>query len=220
MTLMQWFREYIFFPVSTSQAARKLSAAAGRLAGKKAAGKVPVYLASLAVWSVTGIWHGASWNWVLWGLANCVFMLLSQELSGLFRSLQSRFPFTDGRGYQCFQKVRTFFVFCLPWMFIYYPAAEVFPRLLGILKGEGLLSLMLGGYGTLMDTPDLMILGLGILFMALAGQICGNEGLKERLSRLPWPVSYGLSFVLFLILLVTGVYGRGYEASQFIYNRF
>ena len=31
MTLMQWFREYIFFPVSTSQAARKLSAAAGRL---------------------------------------------------------------------------------------------------------------------------------------------------------------------------------------------
>ena len=36
MTLMQWFREYIFFPVSTSQAARKLSAAAGRLAGKKA----------------------------------------------------------------------------------------------------------------------------------------------------------------------------------------
>ena len=30
MTLMQWFREYIFFPVSTSQAARKLSAAAGR----------------------------------------------------------------------------------------------------------------------------------------------------------------------------------------------
>ena len=169
MTLMQWFREYIFFPVSTSQAARKLSAAAGRLAGKKAAGKVPVYLASLAVWSVTGIWHGASWNWVLWGLANCVFMLLSQELSGLFRSLQSRFPFTDGRGYQCFQKVRTFFVFCIPWMFIYYPAAEVFPRLLGILKGEGLLSLMLGGYGTLMDTPDLMILGLGILFMALAG---------------------------------------------------
>ncbi len=187
---------------------------------------------------MTGIWHGASWNWVLWGLANCVFMLLSQELSGLFRSLQSRFPFTDGRGYQCFQKVRTFFVFCLPWMFIYYPAAEVFPRLLGILKGEGLLSLMLGGYGTLMDTPDLMILGLGILFMALAGQICGNEGLKEilfmalagqicgneglkeRLSRLPWPVSYGLSFVLFLILLVTGVYGRGYEASQFIYNRF
>ena len=85
---------------------------------------------------------------------------------------------------------------------------------------EGILSLMLGGYGTLMDTPDLMILGLGVLFMALAGQICGNEGLKERLSRLPWPVSYGLSFVLFLILLVTGVYGRGYEASQFIYNRF
>lgn len=81
MTLMQWFREYIFFPVSTSHAARKLSAAAGRLAGKKAAGKVPVYLASLTVWSVTGIWHGASWNWVLWGLANCVFMLLSQELS-------------------------------------------------------------------------------------------------------------------------------------------
>lgn len=27
--------------------------------------------------------HGASWNWVLWGLANCVFQLLSQELSGL-----------------------------------------------------------------------------------------------------------------------------------------
>ena len=35
MTLMQWFREYIFFPVSTSQAARKLSAAAGREKGRR-----------------------------------------------------------------------------------------------------------------------------------------------------------------------------------------
>lgn len=220
MTLMQWFREYVFFPVSTSRAARRLSEAVGRITEKKTAGKAPVYLASLTVWSLTGIWHGASWNWVLWGLANGVLMLLSQELSGLSRRFRSHFSFTKGRGYQCFEKIRTFFVFCFPWLFVYYPAGEVFPRLWGILKGEELLSLISGGFGRFMGIQDCMILGLGILFMALAGQVRGNEALRDRLHRLPWPVSYGLSFVLFLLILVTGVYGRGYEASQFIYNRF
>lgn len=61
-------------------------------------------------------------------------------------------------------------------MFIYYPAAEVFPRLLGILKGEGLLSLILGGYGTLMDTPDLMILGLGLLLWPWPGRFAEMKG--------------------------------------------
>ena len=183
MTLMQWFREYIFFPVSTSQAARKLSAAAGRPHGKKAAGKVPVYLASLTVWSVTGIWHGA-WNRVLWGLANCVFMLLSQELSGLFEASQSHFPFTDGRGDSVFKRYGPF-LFWSSLDVYYYPAAVYFHVFWGSRRQAP--SLYPCGYGTLMDTPDLMILGLGILFFT-AGQIQENEGLKERLSG-SWLVS-------------------------------
>ena len=73
MTLMQWFREYIFFPVSTSQAARKLSAAAGRLAGKKAAGKVPVYLASLTCLLYTS--SGSA-------MMNCATMPMNVEVGG------------------------------------------------------------------------------------------------------------------------------------------
>ena len=39
--------------------------------------RVPVYLSSFVVWFTTGIWHGASWNFIVWGLMNFVVIMIS-----------------------------------------------------------------------------------------------------------------------------------------------
>ncbi len=64
MTLGAWFREYVYIPLG------------GNRGGK---GKTVRNL--LAVWLLTGFWHGASWNFVLWGLV--LFVLLVIERAGL-----------------------------------------------------------------------------------------------------------------------------------------
>ncbi len=51
ITLSTWFREYVYIPL-----------------GGNRRGKVRVFFNLFAVWFLTGLWHGASWNFVLWGL--------------------------------------------------------------------------------------------------------------------------------------------------------
>lgn len=60
MTLGRWFREYVYFPLGGS---RK--------------GRMRTVFNLFVVWALTGLWHGANWNFVLWGIT--FFLLISLE---------------------------------------------------------------------------------------------------------------------------------------------
>ena len=68
ITLSSWFREYVYIPLGGNRCTR------GRM-----------YLNLLAVWSLTGIWHGAGFNFLLWGLY--FFVILAVEKAFLGRVL-------------------------------------------------------------------------------------------------------------------------------------
>lgn len=73
MTLGTWFRDYVYIPLGGS---RK--------------GKKRLYMNLLLVWGLTGFWHGASWNFFLWGLY--FGLLISIEKAGLLRLLHKLHP--------------------------------------------------------------------------------------------------------------------------------
>ena len=68
ITLGSWFREYVYIPL-----------------GGNRGGKMKTYRNLFIVWILTGIWHGASWNFALWGM--CLFVLIAVEKAGLKRIL-------------------------------------------------------------------------------------------------------------------------------------
>ncbi len=68
MTLGTWFREYVYIPL-----------------GGNRKGPLRTYLNLFAVWFLTGFWHGASWNFVCWGLL--LFLLIAVEKAGLAKLL-------------------------------------------------------------------------------------------------------------------------------------
>lgn len=68
MTLSGWFRDYVYIPLGGNRVTRPRW-----------------FLNILVVWMLTGLWHGASWNFVLWGLVFAVFLLLEKGIPGLRR---------------------------------------------------------------------------------------------------------------------------------------
>ena len=149
-------------------------------------------------------------------------------------------------GYRYFEAIRTFFVFCILQMFVYYPFPLVFVMMGSMLTGGligpaiaadgaanaavaggafglgagsgGLLNTLCGPIG--LSMADLAVLGLACALM-LAVEICGRSGsVREKIAKKPVLIQYLLFFGLFLLVLTTGVYGYGYDVSQFIYNRF
>ena len=71
MTLGTWFKEYVYFPL-----------------GGNRKGKGRMYLNMFVVWTLTGFWHGADWNFILWGML--LFCLLSIEKAGLGKVLDKQ----------------------------------------------------------------------------------------------------------------------------------
>lgn len=66
ISLSTWFRDYLFYPVSRK--AQPLGKKAKARWGKTAGRLVPSVIALAVVWLSTGIWHGASWCYILWGV--------------------------------------------------------------------------------------------------------------------------------------------------------
>jgi len=65
ISLTNWFREYVYFPLGGNRVSR-----------------AKWIRNILIVWALTGIWHGAGWNFLLWGLYYAVFMLAERMFLG------------------------------------------------------------------------------------------------------------------------------------------
>ena len=75
ISLSSWFRDYLFYPVSrkAQPLGRKVKARWGKNAGRL----TPSVIALAVVWLSTGIWHGASWCYILWGVYYGVLLISS-----------------------------------------------------------------------------------------------------------------------------------------------
>ena len=91
MTLSDWFRTYVYIPL-----------------GGNRRGKARTYLNMLIVWSLTGLWHGANWNFVLWGLF--FFVVLALERAFLGKWLE-RAPRAIGHVYTILIVLFSFYIF-------------------------------------------------------------------------------------------------------------
>lgn len=69
ITLGSWFRDYVYIPL-----------------GGNRKGNIRTYINLFIVWTLTGFWHGASWNFILWGMF--LFAVIAIEKSGLLGLLE------------------------------------------------------------------------------------------------------------------------------------
>lgn len=223
ITMGSWFRDYIFYPASVSKPMLKLTQWCKARFGMGAAKRVSAYLVTMLTWFVTGVWHGASWNFIVWGLLNGVIILVSQELAPLYARFHERFPRIGNTfGYRLFQVGRTFLLMSAVRVLDCYRDVPVTFRAVGsiftefdlsILWNGSLLKLGVGG-------ADWLAAGLGVALMLAVSLLSRDEPLRDKLERRPLALRWALFGLLFLAVAVFGAYGVGYDASQFIYNQF
>ena len=89
MTLSRWFRDYVYIPLGGNRVSR---------------GRWVVNI--LAVWMLTGLWHGAAWNFVLWGLFFAVLLLLEKWVPAL-----KKLPSVLRHGYVLLAVIISFVIF-------------------------------------------------------------------------------------------------------------
>ena len=186
ISLSTWFREYVYIPL-----------------GGNRKGLARQLLNITIVWFLTGLWHGASWNFVLWGVYYAVLLIL--EKTFLLRWLD-RAPRFVGHIYTCL-------CFVLGWVLF---AITDFAQL-----GAYLSRLF---SGPLWDTTSAYLLRCDWLLLVLA--VVGCTSLPKRLwekreQTLSPALSDGLRTVwTVIVLLVSIAFLVGDSYNPFLYFRF
>jgi len=224
MTMYSWFRDYVFYPMAASKRMLSFSKAAKRIVGNGIAKRLPVHITLIFVWFLTGLWHGATWNFIVWGLANGVVLMISLELAPLYGRFNARFPGLDSnRVYRCFQIFRTFWLMNMIRSFdIYDGVGNTFGMMYSVVANFSLREFLERGVSGLgLPAADYFSAGAGLLVVFWVSWLGRGEiDYRERLDGFVWPVRYVVTGLILFMTLVLGAYGHGYDARQFIYNVF
>lgn len=222
ITMGTWFRDYLFYPMSVSKPILKLHQKCRNRFGRFGK-RISVHTCSIILWFVTGLWHGASWNFIVWGLLNGLVIIISQELEPLYDKFHARFPRLKGsRGWDAVQVLRTFWLMGTIRVLDVYRDVPLTFRQLGtvftafrprVLWDGSFLELGIG-------MGDWLVAAAGAGTMLACSLLGRREPVRERLARHSPHLAWGGCVVLIWLTLIFGVYGIGFDATQFIYNQF
>ncbi len=115
ISLGSWFRDYLFYPVSRKAVplGKKVKQRWGKAAGRLA----PNVVALSAVWLCTGIWHGASWGYILWGVYYGVLLISALIFQPTSKKWTKKLNLnTESRGFMAFQIGRTMLLVLLGYV--------------------------------------------------------------------------------------------------------
>ena len=184
MSLGTFFRDYVYIPL-----------------GGNRKGKSRQVLNMLVVWALTGLWHGASWNFVIWGLYNFVLLAIEKQIMPQLEVLNDRL-----------RNFLTMLAVLFGWvLFSHTDFAELGAAIGAMLGFKGF---SVAGTGTILmnSLPLILVCLIGCSNLPqMAGQIisraCGMYGKRRRsnvvdMQKLVY-VGLRLAFIFLLLWLCT-----------------
>lgn len=118
ISLGKWMRDYVFYPFAVTKPMKKLGKWAGKKFGKHFGRVLPPALGNLLVFLIVGIWHGAEWHYVVWGLYNGAIIAVSDILMPVFDKMVEILRINrKAKWYYVFRVIRTFIVVNIGWYF-------------------------------------------------------------------------------------------------------
>ena len=224
ITMGSWFTDYIFYPISVCKPMLKLSKWSREHLGPAVGKRVTVYLSSFAVWLTTGIWHGAAWNFIVWGIMNWVVIMASQELEPLYAKFHSRFKVKGKAPYEVFQIVRTILLMSAIRMFDCYRDVPLTFKKVGSIFTTFNWNVLFNGsllqLGLSRADYWVLLAGLVIVFGVSLYKYRSGKSVRDGLYAKHQTLFYTLMGVLLVLILIFGAYGIGFDSSQFIYSQF
>lgn len=132
ITLGTWMKDYLFYPLSLSKGMGKFGKFAKKTFGKTYGRALPICVANIVVFLVVGIWHGAAWKFIVYGLYNGIIIGFSGLMAKNYRDWKKKLKINDkSNGWHIFQIIRTFILVNISWFF---DRADTIPQAFTMMK--------------------------------------------------------------------------------------
>ncbi len=207
ISLSSWFRDYLYIPL-----------------GGNRKGKLRKYINIMITFGVSGLWHGASWSFVAWGLLNGLYQVIGALMAPVRDKVVKIFGFhRENFSHKLFKRAVTFILVDFAWIFF---RADTFRQGLRIVKSMFtvynpwiLVDGSLYRCGVERHGFTLMLICIGIFIIA---DILKYRGVKvsEEIEKQDFWFRWLVYIGAIMGILVFGVWGSDYDVAGFIYFQF
>lgn len=224
ISLGTWFKDYIFYPVTMSKPMKNLTSAARKRIGNYYGPLVAGSVALFCVWFSNGLWHGAAWSYIFFGMYHFALILTENLTTPGAKKIQQKLHMDPaGKGYRLFQMIRTCVLVVI---------GELFFRAEGLGAGLAMFFRMVSDFRFTtvstellktmsIDPMDFLIVGVTLVTVFVVSLmnergIIVRNALQKRHTAIRWAVLYALIFYI----IIFGAYGKGYVPVDPMYANF
>jgi D-alanyl-lipoteichoic acid acyltransferase DltB (MBOAT superfamily) len=224
ITLGTWFKDYIFYPISLTKFVKKLGKSSREKFGKHIGQIIPSSIALFCVWSCNGLWHGAAWNYIFYGMYYFILISLGNASEPLVQKVTASLKINrDSVLYRAFQTVK---------MLLIIFTGELFFRANGLQSGISMFkSIFYGFKWSAVTYGSVLRLGLSIQDFAvvffgsvavLAVGIIHEKGISisDKIAGRNIIFRWSLYYAAIMLVIILGAYGDGYVQAKLIYAGF
>ena len=222
ITLGAWFKDYVYMPIATNASfmkwSRNVKKARGARIGKLASSGVPL----LVVWILTGLWHGTGLDYVFWGLYWGILIIIetvfAQELQKASDAMHlDRHPFW----HRLLQMCRTFIYFAIGRMITATgEPGSVFHIFRRFFSGIRVKTMVRSVKKAGLRIPDLAVIVISVLLLILVDILQEKWHLREEIAKMPLVIRWLIYYGIIVLIVLWGMYGSTYSASDFVYGGF
>lgn len=210
ITLGTWFKDYVFYPVSMSSFAKKITRKVKKRLGYYYGPLVAGSLALFAVWICNGLWHGAGWHFIFFGMYHFFFILMGNMMLPLLRKyhLQWNHGF-----WRILAMIRTSILVCI---------GELFFRADGLRIGFSMFYKMVTDFHfesfstslwtqLHLDIQDLILVLVSLVLVFVISVFKEKKiHIRQKVAVFPIVLRWSLYYGLLFAVIVFGAYGTGY----------
>ncbi|MBU1119520.1 MBOAT family protein [Patescibacteria group bacterium] len=197
ISLYEWFKDYVYIPLGGNRVV-----------------KWRWYYNIIFTFLLSGLWHGAAWTFVIWGVVHGVYLVVSNSTVDIRKKCVSLFNMSKfPRLYALFQIGVVFFLVCFAWIFF---RADSLGTVLTILKGIGSLenvrTVVLPGA----SKANFIIALAGICFLIVVEYVQQKKDLQRYIAQMPIILRWAMYSGAIFIILGFGIFTQ----YEFIYFQF
>lgn len=206
ISLSSWLRDYIYIPL-----------------GGNRKGTIRKYINLVLTFIVSGLWHGIGSHYIVWGLLHGFYQVAGEVLMPVRNWFVKVFKVDRNTfSHGLYKQITTFFLVMVAWIF--FRADNVRMALImlknmvttfnpWILFNDEL-------YGLGLNPKESRVMFFGIFVIWVVSMLQEKMNIRKELSKQSLVFRWIIIFAGIFSVLIFGIYGPGYDASEFIYGNF
>lgn len=205
ISLSTWLRDYVYIPL-----------------GGNRKGTARKYINILIVFLISGIWHGAGFSFIVWGLLHGMYEVIGAMTAGFREKAVAALGINrKDEGWKLLQLLFTFMLVTIAWVFFRAPSVGYALGYLRKCAAWNPWTLFDGSLFELgLDRRDFMAALVSIAILIVVSVLRERGFHAVSLARMNIVTRYAVFLAMVLVIAVFGIYGPSYSAANYIYAGF